>query len=89
MKSITSFINESLSKLNLDGIHYSITPYKWNRKMRCAGEDHPEAGAEAYNCITEEISGRAVLDKREQRILLERHQLFLLRLYRFRGRSQR
>ena len=31
MKSITSFINESLSKLNLDGIHYSITPYKWNR----------------------------------------------------------
>ena len=35
----------------------------WNRKMRCAGEDHPEAGTEAHNCITEEISGRLVLDK--------------------------
>ena len=31
MKSITSFINESLGKLNLEEISYSITPYKWNR----------------------------------------------------------
>ena len=34
MKSITKFINESLSKLNLDGIHYSITPYKWNKDSK-------------------------------------------------------
>lgn len=31
MKSITSFINESLRKLNLEEIQYSITPYKWNK----------------------------------------------------------
>ena len=31
MKSITRFINESLTKLNLGEIHYSITPYKWNK----------------------------------------------------------
>ena len=29
--------------------------------MRCVGENHTEAGAEAHNCITEEISGRVVL----------------------------
>ena len=27
MKSITNFINESLGKLDLSKIHYSITPY--------------------------------------------------------------
>lgn len=31
MKSITRFISESLHKLNLEEIQYSITPYTWNR----------------------------------------------------------
>lgn len=31
MKSITRFISESLHKLNLEEIQYSITPYKWNK----------------------------------------------------------
>ena len=53
MKSITSFINESLSKLNLDGIHYSITPHKWNRDSAVRKSTAKKQEAEVIDTISE------------------------------------
>ena len=53
MKSITSFINESLSKLNLDVIHYSITPYKWNKDSVVRKSIGKKQEAEVIDTISE------------------------------------
>ena len=53
MKSITKFINESLSKLNLDGIHYSITPHKWNRDSAVRKSTAKKQEAEVIDTISE------------------------------------
>ena len=53
MKSITSFINESLSKFNLDGIHYSITPYKWNKDSSVRKSIGKKQEAEVIDTISE------------------------------------
>ena len=53
MKSLTSFINENLSKLNLEEISYSITPYKWNRDSTIRKENAKKQEAEVINTISE------------------------------------
>jgi hypothetical protein len=53
MKSITNFINESLRKLNLDGIHYSITPHKWNRDSAIRKSTAKKQEAEVIDTISE------------------------------------
>ena len=53
MKSITSFINESLGKLNLAEIHYSITPYKWNRDSTIRKTNAKKQEAEVIDIISE------------------------------------
>ena len=53
MKSITSFINESLSKLNLGEIHYSITPYKWNKDSVVRKSIGKKQEAEVIDTISE------------------------------------
>lgn len=53
MKSLTSFINENLNKLNLEEISYSITPYKWNRDSTIRKENAKKQEAEVINTISE------------------------------------
>ena len=53
MKSLTSFINENLSKLNLEEISYSITPYKWNRDSTIRKTNAKKQEAEVINTIGE------------------------------------
>ncbi len=53
MKSLTSFINENLSKLNLEEISYSITPYKWNRDSTIRKTNAKKQEAEVINTISE------------------------------------
>lgn len=53
MKSLTSFINENLSKLNLEEISYSITPYKWNRDSTIRKENAKKQEAEVIDIISE------------------------------------
>ena len=53
MKSLTSFIDENLSKLNLEEISYSITPYKWNRDSTIRKENAKKQEAEVINTISE------------------------------------
>lgn len=53
MKSITKFINESLSKLNLGEIHYSITPYKWNKDSVVRKSIGKKQEAEVIDTISE------------------------------------
>lgn len=53
MKSLTSFINENLNKLNLEEIQYSITPYKWNRDSTIRKENAKKQEAEVINTISE------------------------------------
>lgn len=53
MKSITSFINESLRKLNLEEISYSITPCKWNRNSTIRKENAKKQEAEVIDTLRE------------------------------------
>lgn len=53
MKSITSFINESLGKLNLDGIHYSITPYDLGEDRNTRNSNAKKQEAEVINTLRE------------------------------------
>ena len=53
MKSITRFINESLTKLNLGEIHYSITPYKWNKDSVVRKSIGKKQEAEVIDTISE------------------------------------
>ena len=53
MKSITSFIHESLGKLNLGEIHYSITPYKWNKDSVVRKSIGKKQEAEVIDTISE------------------------------------
>ena len=53
MKSITSFINESLGKLNLDGIHYSITPYDLGEDRNTRNSNVKKQEAEVINTLRE------------------------------------
>ena len=53
MKSIMSFINESLGKLDLEEISYSITPYKWNRDSTITKTNAKKQEAEVINTISE------------------------------------
>ena len=52
MKSIMSFINESLGKLDLEEISYSITPYKWNRDSTIRKENAKKQEAEVIDIIS-------------------------------------
>ena len=53
MKSITSFINESLSKLNLSQIHYSITPNYIAGDRNARNSIAKSQEAEVINTISE------------------------------------
>lgn len=53
MKSITSFINESLSKLNLSQIHYSITPNYISGDRNARNSIAKSQEAEVINTISE------------------------------------
>lgn len=53
MKSITSFINESLGKLNLAGIHYSITPYDLSGDRNIRNSNAKKQEAEVIDTISE------------------------------------
>ena len=53
MKLITSFINESLGKLNLDGIHYSITPYDLGEDRNTRNSNVKKQEAEVINTLRE------------------------------------
>lgn len=53
MKSITSFILESLSKLNLAGIHYSITPYDLSGDRNTRNSNAKKQEAEVIDTISE------------------------------------
>lgn len=53
MKSLTSFINENLSKLNLEEISYSITPYKWNRDSTIRKTNAKKQEAEVIDTLRE------------------------------------
>lgn len=53
MKSITSFINESLSKLDLARIHYSITPYDLSEDRNARYSNAKKQEAEVIDTISE------------------------------------
>jgi len=53
MKSITSFILEGLSKLNLAGIHYSITPYDLPGDRNTRTSNAKKQEAEVIDTISE------------------------------------
>lgn len=53
MKSITSFILESLTKLNLAGIHYSITPYDLSGDRNTRNSNTKKQEAEVIDTISE------------------------------------
>ena len=53
MKSLTSFINENLNKLNLEEISYSITPCKWNRNSAIRMANAKKQEAEVINTLRE------------------------------------
>lgn len=53
MKSITSFINKSLSKLDLARIHYSITPYDLSEDRNARYSNAKKQEAEVIDTISE------------------------------------
>lgn len=53
MKSIMSFINESLGKLNLDEIHYSITPYDLGEDRNTRNSNAKKQEAEVIDTLRE------------------------------------
>ena len=53
MKSITNFINESLGKLDLSKIHYSITPYDLGGDRNTRNSNAKKQEAEVIDTISE------------------------------------
>ena len=53
MKSITKFINESLGKLDLSKIHYSITPYDLSGDRNTRNSNAKKQEAEVIDTISE------------------------------------
>lgn len=53
MKSITNFINESLGKLDLSKIHYSITPYDLSGDRNTRNSNAKKQEAEVIDTISE------------------------------------